>query len=144
MAAAAVLRNRSNSHSHLSLLTRFLDSPSFFLRHRRWMETVAYEEVLAHPDKPYTSTAVIIHGFLGSARNWRSFSRNLLPTLSNSSPFSSTSLYNSPTLFFFGVFSLYANCELINLSIFLGRLEDGDVGYEESWEFDGEETESAS
>ncbi|XP_057438105.1 uncharacterized protein LOC130730180 [Lotus japonicus] len=76
---AAALRNRSNSHLHH--LTRFLNSPS-----RRWLQTVAYEELRAHPDKPYTSTAFIIHGFLGSARNWRSFSRNLLPTLSNSSP----------------------------------------------------------
>ncbi|XP_061366738.1 uncharacterized protein LOC133309892 [Gastrolobium bilobum] len=76
---AASLGNRNSFH----LLTRFLNSPSL---HRRWLETIAYEELRAHPDKPYTSTAVFIHGFLGSARNWRSFSRNLLHSLSNSSP----------------------------------------------------------
>ncbi|CAL5194266.1 unnamed protein product [Lathyrus oleraceus] len=79
---AAHLRNRN--FSHLFTLTRFLNSPSF--TRPRWIETIAYEESRAHPDKPYTSTAVIIHGFLGSNRNWRSFSRNLLATLSNSSP----------------------------------------------------------
>ncbi|GAU16112.1 hypothetical protein TSUD_339830 [Trifolium subterraneum] len=79
---AAFLRNRNNSH--LFLLTRFLNSPS--LLRPRWIETIAYEETRSHPDKPYTSTAVIIHGFLGSNRNWRSFSRNLLASLSNSSP----------------------------------------------------------
>ncbi|XP_045795914.1 protein ABHD11 [Trifolium pratense] len=79
---AAYLRNRNNSH--LFLLTRFLNSASFL--RPRWIETIAYEEARSHPDKPYTSTAVIIHGFLGSNRNWRSFSRNLLASLSNSSP----------------------------------------------------------
>ncbi|KAG4916482.1 hypothetical protein AAZX31_19G182200 [Glycine max] len=79
---AVSLRCR-NSSSHL-LLTRFLHSVS--LPRRRWLQTVAYEELRAHPDKPYTSTAVFIHGFLGSSRNWRSFSRNLLASLSNSSP----------------------------------------------------------
>ncbi|TKY61967.1 Alpha/beta hydrolase domain-containing protein 11 [Spatholobus suberectus] len=79
---AAFLRNRNRNSFHL--LTRFLNSPS--LPRRRLLETVAYEELRAHPDRPYTSTAVFIHGFLGSARNWRSFSRNLLASLSNSSP----------------------------------------------------------
>ncbi|KAK7337261.1 hypothetical protein VNO77_17826 [Canavalia gladiata] len=79
---AASLRNRNTFHFHL--LTRFLHSP--ILPRRRWLETIAYEELRAHPDKPYTSTAVFIHGFLGSARNWRSFSRNLVASLSKSSP----------------------------------------------------------
>ncbi|XP_027349328.1 protein ABHD11 [Abrus precatorius] len=79
---AASLRNRNSFDFHL--LTSFLNSP--ILPRRRWLETIAYEELRAHPDKPYTSTAVFIHGFLGSARNWRSFSRNLLASLSNSSP----------------------------------------------------------
>ncbi|XP_020205970.1 protein ABHD11 [Cajanus cajan] len=77
---AASLRSRNSFHH----LTRFLNSAS--LPRRRWLQTVAYEELRAHPDKPYTSTAVFIHGFLGSSRNWRSFSRNLLASLSNSSP----------------------------------------------------------
>ncbi|RDX85823.1 Protein ABHD11 [Mucuna pruriens] len=77
---AASLKIRNSFH----LLTRFLNSAS--LPRRRWLETIAYEELRAHPDKPHTSTAVFIHGFLGSARNWRSFSRNLLASLSDSSP----------------------------------------------------------
>ncbi|KAL2345247.1 hypothetical protein Fmac_006532 [Flemingia macrophylla] len=77
---AASLRSRKSFHH----LTRFLNSASLPLR--RCLQTVAYEELRSEPDKPYTSTAVFIHGFLGSARNWRSFSRNLLPSLSNSSP----------------------------------------------------------
>ncbi|CAJ1884927.1 unnamed protein product [Sphenostylis stenocarpa] len=76
----ASLRTRNSPH----LLIRFLNSAT--LPRRRWLGTVAYEELRAHPEKPYTSTAVFIHGFLGSSRNWRSFSRNLLASLSNSSP----------------------------------------------------------
>ncbi|KAK7378812.1 hypothetical protein VNO80_04260 [Phaseolus coccineus] len=78
MAASLGIRNSSLR------LTRFLNSAT--LHRPRWLETVAYEELRAHPEKPYTSTAVFIHGFLGSSRNWRSFSRNLLAALSNSSP----------------------------------------------------------
>ncbi|XP_014495196.1 protein ABHD11 [Vigna radiata var. radiata] len=77
---AASLRIRNSS----LLLTRFLNSAT--LPRPRWLQTVAYEELRANPEKPYTSTAVFIHGFLGSSRNWRSFSRNLLASLSNSSP----------------------------------------------------------
>ncbi|KAI4300504.1 hypothetical protein L6164_033875 [Bauhinia variegata] len=84
---AAVVRNRRS----FRLGTRLLNSPGL-VHHlgstttTRSLETIAYEEVRAHPDKPYTSTAVIIHGFLGSGRNWRSFSRSLVASLSNSSP----------------------------------------------------------
>ncbi|XP_054810825.1 uncharacterized protein LOC129312278 [Prosopis cineraria] len=78
----AALRNRLASQ----ILTRFLYSPIRHTGSTSSLETVAYEEVRAYPDKPYTSTAVIIHGFLGSGRNWRSFSRNLVAALSNSSP----------------------------------------------------------
>ncbi|KAJ7971587.1 alpha/beta hydrolase domain-containing protein 11 [Quillaja saponaria] len=84
---AAALRNRNS----FQLVTQILTSSSLPLylgstTIRRSLETIAYEEVRAHPDKPYTSTAFIIHGFLGSGRNWRSFSRNLIASLSNSSP----------------------------------------------------------
>ncbi|BAT85884.1 hypothetical protein LR48_Vigan03g245100 [Vigna angularis] len=77
---AASLRIRNSS----LLLTRFLNSAT--LPRPRSLQTIAYEELRANPEKPYTSTAVFIHGFLGSSRNWRSFSRNLLASLSNSSP----------------------------------------------------------
>ncbi|KAK3405772.1 hypothetical protein EUGRSUZ_K02563 [Eucalyptus grandis] len=80
----------------LRLLTRFLDSPS---RHRylptsfssssaRSLQTLAYEEVPPPPsgDGPAAPTAFVLHGLLGSGRNWRSFSRSLASTLSAASP----------------------------------------------------------
>ncbi|CAL0309975.1 unnamed protein product [Lupinus luteus] len=86
MAVALNLRNRTSA---FNLLTRSLNSLTQVggatTTSTRSLETIAYEELKSHPDKPHTSTAVIIHGFLGSARNWRSFSRNLLSTLSDSS-----------------------------------------------------------
>ncbi|KAJ1381154.1 Alpha/Beta hydrolase fold [Sesbania bispinosa] len=48
--------SEKQNSSHFYLLTRIFNSPS-----RRWLETIAYEELRAHPDKPYTSTAVFIH-----------------------------------------------------------------------------------
>ncbi|XP_039161172.1 uncharacterized protein LOC120289859 [Eucalyptus grandis] len=80
----------------LRLLTRFLDSPS---SHRylptssssssaRSLQTLAYEEVPPPPsgDGPAAPTAFVLHGLLGSGRNWRSFSRSLASTLSAASP----------------------------------------------------------
>ncbi|PKI49353.1 hypothetical protein CRG98_030281 [Punica granatum] len=76
---ARSLRNRNAVH----LLTRVLNSVSpCSVTSMRSLQTLAYEEVRAPPtDKPYTSTAFVLHGLLGSGRNWRSFSRTLAMVL---------------------------------------------------------------
>ncbi|XP_022144594.1 protein ABHD11 [Momordica charantia] len=80
---AGIFRNKSG----VALLARLLHPPdfSFHGRSRRSFQTLAYEELQTSPDRPYDSTAFILHGLLGSGRNWRSFSRNLLSRLSDSS-----------------------------------------------------------
>jgi len=81
---ARTLKNRFESR----FLIRFLESPTLFascFTSSRSLQTLAYEEVQTSGDRESESTALILHGLLGSGRNWRSFSRSLASSLSVSS-----------------------------------------------------------
>ncbi|XP_042440182.1 protein ABHD11-like isoform X1 [Zingiber officinale] len=62
-----------------------ISPPSPFYGGGRSFETLAFEEIKTS-EKPYDSTAFVLHGLLGSGRNWRSFSRDLAAQLQKSSP----------------------------------------------------------
>ncbi|OAY75242.1 hypothetical protein ACMD2_26452 [Ananas comosus] len=61
-------------------------SPSSPLHHdSRSSETLAYG-VIQPSDQRFDATALVLHGLLGSGRNWRTFARNLASELSKRSP----------------------------------------------------------
>ncbi|ONK57132.1 uncharacterized protein A4U43_C10F16940 [Asparagus officinalis] len=67
--------------SNSSFRSRLFSSAPFSLNllngsQSRSFETLAYEEIPS-PEKPFNSTAFVLHGLLGSGRNWRSFARSL-------------------------------------------------------------------
>ncbi|KAL9373984.1 hypothetical protein Peur_033604 [Populus x canadensis] len=68
----------------LNFVSRFINSrtPPFHYKNTRTLQTLAFEEIQSSPNKPDAPTAFILHGLLGSGRNWRSFSRNLASSLS--------------------------------------------------------------
>ncbi|XP_058115497.1 uncharacterized protein LOC131258288 isoform X3 [Magnolia sinica] len=84
------LRLRCRFLFHPPSLSPFL-SMGFcdFQPQKRCLETLAYEEIRASEKEeenvPSQSTALVLHGLLGSARNWRSFSRSLLSKIADSS-----------------------------------------------------------
>ncbi|KAJ0969723.1 hypothetical protein J5N97_022600 [Dioscorea zingiberensis] len=68
------------------LLSNFLSPWPLLLKSlSRSLETIAYEEIRAS-DEPFDSTVLVLHGLLGSGRNWKTFSRNLLSDLNKSCP----------------------------------------------------------
>ncbi|VFQ68798.1 unnamed protein product [Cuscuta campestris] len=64
---------------HRHFLRRLLAIPATV--RRRSLSTLAFDEIRSPPDRSYKFTAFVLHGLLGSGRNWRSFSRSLASSL---------------------------------------------------------------
>lgn len=76
--------------SNFAVRSRLLFSNQFSLNlvkrsEYRNIDTLAYEEIPSS-EKPSKSTVFVLHGLLGSGRNWRSFSKNLWAELKRINP----------------------------------------------------------
>ncbi|KAG0452205.1 hypothetical protein HPP92_026082 [Vanilla planifolia] len=84
-------RSPSSFPRRFRVLFSFPSFPSFllnstpeFLGGSRSLSTLSYEEIRAS-ERPFDSSVFVLHGLLGSGRNWRTFSRKLASELQNTS-----------------------------------------------------------
>ncbi|KAM0947461.1 putative palmitoyl-CoA hydrolase [Dioscorea sansibarensis] len=78
---ATILRNSSRLHFFSFQSPWLLSLRSL----SQALQTLAYQEIRAS-EKPYDSTVLVLHGLMGSGRNWKTFSRDLLLELQKSTP----------------------------------------------------------